>query len=126
MAQPDPEQDAPDVTASESDAGAQSPAAGGGSYRDADDALAEGADDFEEIDFDDEDEGDDRETIDDRSVFERAVAFVNGVGLLAEGVGPSAESSWGNFPQAFSHIRLVSAARAISEAELRPAPKVAP
>lgn len=65
MAQPDPEQDAPDVTASESDAGAQSPSAGGGSYRDADDALAEGADDFEEIEFDDEDEGDDRETIDE-------------------------------------------------------------
>ena len=65
VAQPDPEQDAPDVTASESDAGVQSPAAGGGTYRDADEALAEGADDFEELELEDEDQDEGRETIDE-------------------------------------------------------------
>src|SRR5262249_1138708 len=52
-----------------------------------------------------------------REVFERAAAFVNDVGLLAEEVdGPSGELL-GNFPQAFSHIGLVNAAWAISQAE---------
>jgi GH15 family glucan-1,4-alpha-glucosidase len=52
-----------------------------------------------------------------RAVFERAVAFVNDVGLLAEEVDPSTGELVGNFPQAFSHIGLVNAAWAISEAE---------
>jgi GH15 family glucan-1,4-alpha-glucosidase len=52
-----------------------------------------------------------------RAVFERAVAFVNDVGLLAEEVHPSSSELLGNFPQAFSHIGLVNAAWAISEAE---------
>ena len=52
-----------------------------------------------------------------RTVFERAVAFVNDVGLLAEEVDPSTGELLGNFPQAFSHIGLVNAAWAISEAE---------
>jgi GH15 family glucan-1,4-alpha-glucosidase len=56
-----------------------------------------------------------------RSVFERAVAFVNDVGLLAEEVDPANGELLGNFPQAFSHIGLVNAAWAISEAELRQA-----
>ena len=54
-----------------------------------------------------------------RTVFERAVAFVNDVGLLAEEVDPSTGELLGNFPQAFSHIGLVNAAWAISEAERR-------
>ena len=53
-----------------------------------------------------------------RTVFERAAAFVNDVGLLAEEVDPSTGELLGNFPQAFSHIGLVNAAWAISEAEL--------
>ncbi len=54
-----------------------------------------------------------------RTVFERAAAFVNDVGLLAEEVDPVGGELLGNFPQAFSHIGLVNAAWAISEAELR-------
>jgi alpha,alpha-trehalase len=53
-----------------------------------------------------------------RTVFERAAAFVNDVGLLAEEVDPVSGELLGNFPQAFSHIGLVNAAWAISEAEL--------
>jgi GH15 family glucan-1,4-alpha-glucosidase len=52
-----------------------------------------------------------------RGVFERAAAFVNDVGLLAEEVDPINGELLGNFPQAFSHIGLVNAAWAISEAE---------
>jgi GH15 family glucan-1,4-alpha-glucosidase len=52
-----------------------------------------------------------------RTVFERALAFVNDVGLLAEEVDPVSGELLGNFPQAFSHTGLVNAAWAISEAE---------
>ncbi len=52
-----------------------------------------------------------------RAVFERAAAFVNDVGLLAEEVDPASGELLGNFPQAFSHIGLVNAAWAISETE---------
>ena len=52
-----------------------------------------------------------------RAVFERAAAFANDVGLLAEEVGPLNGELMGNFPQAFSHIGLVNAAWAIAEAE---------
>ena len=47
---------------------------------------------------------------------ERAVAFANDVGLLAEEVDPDTGELLGNFPQAFSHIGLVNAAWAISQA----------
>src|SRR6202142_401496 len=57
-----------------------------------------------------------------RAVFERAAAFVNDVGLLAEEVDPVSGQLLGNFPQAFSHIGLVNAAWAISESELREPP----
>ncbi|MEA2509912.1 MAG: alpha,alpha-trehalase [Actinomycetota bacterium] len=53
-----------------------------------------------------------------RETFERAAAFVTDVGLLAEEVDPSSGELLGNFPQAFSHIGLVNAAWAISQAEL--------
>jgi alpha,alpha-trehalase len=52
-----------------------------------------------------------------RVVFERAAAFANDLGLLAEEVDPETGELLGNFPQAFSHIGLVNAAWAISEAE---------
>jgi GH15 family glucan-1,4-alpha-glucosidase len=52
-----------------------------------------------------------------RVVFERAIAYVNDVGLLAEEVDVDSGELLGNFPQAFSHIGLVNAAWAISEAE---------
>jgi len=52
-----------------------------------------------------------------REVFERAAGFVNDVGLLAEEVDPATGELLGNFPQAFSHIGMVNAAWAISQAE---------
>jgi GH15 family glucan-1,4-alpha-glucosidase len=61
-----------------------------------------------------------------RVVFERAVAFVNDVGLLSEEVDPETGELLGNFPQAFSHIGLVNAAWAISEAERRQGASAAP
>jgi GH15 family glucan-1,4-alpha-glucosidase len=54
-----------------------------------------------------------------RAVFERAAGFANDLGLLAEEVDPDTGELLGNFPQAFSHIGLVNAAWAISEAEQR-------
>ena len=41
------------------------------------------------------------------------------MGLLAEEVDPATGELLGNFPQAFSHIGLVNAAWAISQAEAR-------
>jgi alpha,alpha-trehalase len=52
-----------------------------------------------------------------RATFERAVSYVNDVGLLAEEVDPATGELLGNFPQAFSHIGLVNAAWAIAQAE---------
>ncbi|MGH3332410.1 MAG: glycoside hydrolase family 15 protein [Nocardioidaceae bacterium] len=56
-----------------------------------------------------------------REVFDRAARYVNDVGLLAEEVDPETGELLGNFPQAFSHIGMVNAAWAISEAERRAA-----
>ena len=53
------------------------------------------------------------------AVFERAVAFANDVDLLSEEVDPDTGEQLGNFPQAYSHIGLVNAAWAISEARAR-------
>jgi alpha,alpha-trehalase len=61
-----------------------------------------------------------------REVFERAIAFANDVGLLAEEVDEETGELLGNFPQAFSHIGLINAAWAISQAELQTSAKVAP
>jgi alpha,alpha-trehalase len=52
-----------------------------------------------------------------RQTFERAVAYANDVGLLAEEVDPGGGEMIGNYPQAFSHIGLVNAAWAITQAE---------
>ena len=52
-----------------------------------------------------------------RSVFDRAAAFVNDVGLLSEEVDPGSGELLGNFPQALSHIGFVNAAWAIAESE---------
>lgn len=48
-----------------------------------------------------------------RELFERLVALANDVGLLAEEYDPLAGRQLGNFPQAFSHIGLVSTALAL-------------
>jgi alpha,alpha-trehalase len=54
-----------------------------------------------------------------RTTFARAVAYANDVGLLAEEVDPASGELLGNYPQAFSHIGLVNAAWAISQAQWR-------
>jgi GH15 family glucan-1,4-alpha-glucosidase len=53
------------------------------------------------------------------ATFERAIAAINDVGLLAEEVNSDSGEMIGNFPQAFSHIGLVNAAWAITEARDR-------
>ncbi len=52
-----------------------------------------------------------------REVFERAVSYVNDVGLLAEEIDSQTGEQLGNFPQAFSHVGLINAAWAIHQAE---------
>jgi GH15 family glucan-1,4-alpha-glucosidase len=47
-------------------------------------------------------------------VFEKALGLANHVGLFAEQFGPSGEHR-GNFPQALSHLALVSAALDLNE-----------
>jgi GH15 family glucan-1,4-alpha-glucosidase len=49
-------------------------------------------------------------------VFERAIGYANDVGLLAEEVDSDTRELLGNFPQALSHIGLINAAWAISQA----------
>jgi GH15 family glucan-1,4-alpha-glucosidase len=49
-------------------------------------------------------------------LFDRVTAYANDVGLLSEEVDPIAGELLGNFPQAFSHVGLVNAAWAISQA----------
>jgi GH15 family glucan-1,4-alpha-glucosidase len=55
------------------------------------------------------------------ATFERAVAAINDVGLLAEEVDAASGEMIGNFPQAFSHIGLINAAWAIAQARQRAA-----
>jgi len=44
-----------------------------------------------------------------RWVFEKMLSYANHLGLFAEEIGPSGEQL-GNFPQAFTHLGLISAA----------------
>lgn len=52
-----------------------------------------------------------------RELFERAAGYANDLGLLSEEVDTDSGELVGNFPQALSHIGLINAAWAISEAE---------
>jgi GH15 family glucan-1,4-alpha-glucosidase len=54
-------------------------------------------------------------------LFERLLDLRNDVGLLAEEYDPGAGRLLGNFPQAFSHIGLISGANRLAGAEIRPA-----
>jgi len=44
-----------------------------------------------------------------RFIFEKMLTYANHLGLYAEEIGPSGEAL-GNFPQAFTHLGLISAA----------------
>jgi pentatricopeptide repeat protein len=44
-----------------------------------------------------------------RYIFEKMLTYANHVGLFAEEIGPAGEAL-GNFPQAFTHLALISAA----------------
>jgi GH15 family glucan-1,4-alpha-glucosidase len=52
-----------------------------------------------------------------RTLFERLAGLANDLGLLAEEYDVGRRRQVGNFPQAFSHLTLILAARAISDAE---------
>lgn len=54
-----------------------------------------------------------------RALFERLTGLANDLGLLAEEYDVARGRQIGNFPQAFSHLTLVLAARAISTAEAK-------
>jgi GH15 family glucan-1,4-alpha-glucosidase len=56
-----------------------------------------------------------------RALFERLAALANDLGLLAEEYDVARARQVGNFPQAFSHLTLIVAARAITDAEARAA-----
>jgi GH15 family glucan-1,4-alpha-glucosidase len=54
-----------------------------------------------------------------RALFERLIGLSNDLGLLAEEYDVARRRQVGNFPQAFSHLTLILAARAIATAEAR-------
>lgn len=49
-------------------------------------------------------------------VLERAAGYASSLGLLSEQVDPISGELMGNFPQAFSHLGLITAAQAIADA----------
>ena len=51
------------------------------------------------------------------TLFERLLGLTNDLGLLAEEYDVARQRQVGNFPQAFSHLALIVAARDISRAE---------
>jgi GH15 family glucan-1,4-alpha-glucosidase len=51
------------------------------------------------------------------ALFERLLALCNDVGLLAEEYDPRAKRMLGNFPQAFSHVGLISTALNLNPVE---------
>ena len=60
-----------------------------------------------------------------RSLFERLIGLSNDLGLLAEEYDVGRQRQVGNFPQAFSHLTLILAARAITTAEQEAGAEVA-
>ena len=56
-----------------------------------------------------------------RQYFERLAGLANDVGLIAEEYDPVAKRLLGNFPQAFTHVALISTALNLSRNEGGPA-----
>ena len=52
-----------------------------------------------------------------REVFERALSTGNDLGLFSEEYDTNADEMLGNFPQALTHLALISAAVALAETE---------
>ena len=50
-----------------------------------------------------------------RELFERLLDVRNDLGLLSEEYDPRAKRQLGNFPQAFSHVALVTCARILGD-----------
>ncbi len=63
-----------------------------------------------------------REAVD---AFEHSCSFANDLGLFSEEIDPENGALLGNFPQAFTHIGLVSAANEIARARGKPPEKAA-
>ena len=56
-----------------------------------------------------------------QALFDRLAGYANDLGLLAEQIDTVRGELLGNFPQAFSHIGLITAAHEIDEARAREA-----
>ena len=54
--------------------------------------------------------------------FEHVASFANDVGLFAEEIDPATGAALGNFPQAFTHVGAINAARAIASSSLTAPP----
>ena len=50
-----------------------------------------------------------------RALFDAACTYENDVGLMAEEVDPNTRDAIGNFPQAYTHVGLISAALSLAE-----------
>ena len=56
-------------------------------------------------------------------MFERLLDHANDLGLLAEEIDPTSGDLLGNFPQAFSHVGLISAAINLQRGHRTPEPR---
>jgi GH15 family glucan-1,4-alpha-glucosidase len=54
---------------------------------------------------------------DAHNAFQQALKYQNDLGLFAEETDPETGNALGNFPQAFTHVGLISAALTIAERE---------
>jgi len=52
-----------------------------------------------------------------RELFERLLDLRNDLGLFSEEYDPRAKRQLGNFPQAFSHVAMISCARILGDEE---------